>query len=211
MSNERIRILLVDDHPVVLKGLAAILRPEPDMEVVGSAHNARDAVRQFREKQPDITIMDITLGPEVSGIDATAEIRRDFPEARIIVLTIHQGADAIYRALKAGAATYLLKDTLGDELVRTIREVFTGGGAISAEIGRKFVDRASRPSLTQREREVLQLVADGLRNKEIAVRLAISEQTVLTHVKNIFAKLGVSDRTMAVTAAFRHGIIDLAP
>jgi len=209
MPERRIQILVVDDHPVVLKGLAATIAQEPDMEVVGCATTGCQAVRMFRETTPDVTIMDIILTPEMSGIEATTAIRREFSNARILVLSAHQGEDLIYRALKAGAVTYLLKESLGDDLIRTIREVHAGGGSIPPRIGRKFVDQAARPLLTRREKEVLHLMADGLRNKEIADRLTISEQTVLTHVKNIFVKLGVSDRTKAVTVAFRRGMIDL--
>ena len=208
MSNERIRILLVDDHPVVLKGLAAMLSSEPDMEVVACADSAAEAVRRFHETRPDVTVMDITMKSGISGIEATAEIRREFPQARIIVLTVHAEEDVIYRALQAGAATYLLKDTLGDELVRTIREVHSGDAGIPPEIGRRYADRSRRPQLTQRELGVLRLIADGLRNKEIAHRLAISDQTVLTHVRNILAKLEVDDRTSAVATAFRLGILN---
>lgn len=185
-----------------------MLEPEPDLEVVGCASSGSEAVRSFHEKQPDVTVMDITMKPGISGIDATAAIRRDFPDARIIVLTVHREEEAIYRALEAGAATYLLKDTLGDDLVRTIREVHSGAPGIPPEIGRKYADHTRRSQLTQREMGVLRLMADGLRNKEIASRLAISEQTVLTHVRNILGKLGVGDRTSAVRAAFRLGLLD---
>lgn len=208
MNNERIRILLVDDHPVVLKGLTAMLAPEPDLEVVGCASSGEEAIRFYHEQRPNVTVMDISMKPGMSGIDATAAIRRDFPQARVIVLTVQAHEEAIYRALQAGAVTYLLKDTLGDDLVRTIREVHSGGGGLPPEIGRKYADRTRRPQLTQREMDVLRLMAGGLRNKEIAARLAIGEQTVLTHVRNILAKFEMNDRTGAVTAAFRLGILD---
>lgn len=208
MRHQPIRILVVDDHPVFLKGLTATLDPEHDMEVVGCAVTGSQAVKLYRETMPDVTIIDITLTPDMTGIETTIAIRREFPDARIVVLSVNKGEDVIYRALQAGAATYLLKETLGDELVRIIREVHSGGGPIPPDVGRKFADRAARPSLTARELEVLQLIADGLRNKEIADRLAISEQTVQSHVKNILAKLSVSDRTKAVTVALRRGIID---
>jgi DNA-binding NarL/FixJ family response regulator len=162
----------------------------------------------FRELAPDVTVMDIVLTPEMSGIEVTAAIRAEFPDAKIVVLTAYQGDDVIYRALKAGAASYLLKECLGDELVQTIREVHSGGGAIPPNIGRKFADQVNRPALTARETEVLRLIADGFRNKEIAEQLKISEQTVFTHVRNVFFKLGVNDRTKAVNIAFRRGIID---
>jgi DNA-binding NarL/FixJ family response regulator len=208
MKTDRIRILLVDDHPVVLRGLTAMLEPEPEMQVVGCATSGSDAVRSFQDNLPDITVMDLAMKPGMSGIEATAAIRREFPDARIIILTVHAEEDAIYRALQAGATTYLLKDTLGDDLVRTIREVHSGRAGIPPEIGRKYADRSRRPMLTQRETGVLRLMAEGLRNKEIAARLGISEQTVLTHVRKVLAKLQASDRTGAVATAFRLGIID---
>lgn len=138
MPEHRIRILIVDDHPVVLTGLAATLTAEPDMEVVGCATTGSQALRLFRETMPDVTIMDITLTPDMTGIEATAAIWREFSDARILVLSAHQGEDLIYRALKAGAATYLLKESLGDDLVRTIRDVHAGRGSIPPDIGRKF-------------------------------------------------------------------------
>lgn len=209
MDNRQIRILIVDDHPMVLKGLIATLEPEPDMEVVASAATGRRAIELFREARPDITVMDITMTPEMTGIEAIAAIRREFPNARIVVLSASQGDDTIYRALQAGAATYLLKDTLGDNLVPIIREVHAGGGPIPPEVGRKLADRVLQIGLTAREIEVLRLIAEGLRNKEIAASLTISVQTAEFHVKNILAKLGVNDRTKAVTVAMRRGIIDI--
>jgi len=208
MPDQRIRILVVDDHPIVLKGLAATIAQERDMEVVGCATTGSQALRLFRETMPDVTIMDIRLTRDMTGIEATAAIRGEFSDARILVLSAHQGDDLIFRALKAGAATYLLKESLGDDLIDTIREVHAGRGPIPPHIGRKFADQTVRPSLTHRELEVLHLMADGLRNKEIADRLKISQQTVLTHIKSIFVKLEVSDRTKAVTVALRRGIID---
>lgn len=209
MPDHRIRILLVDDHPMMIKGLTATIEPEPDMEVVGSATSGSEALYQFRETMPDLTIMDIGLGREMNGIQATEAIRRDFPGARILMLTMHAEDDRIHRALEAGAATYLLKDVLGDCLVDTIRKVHAGGSPIPPEVGRKIVDGLSRPLLTPRESQVLRLMADGLRNKEIAGRLGISEQTVMSHIKAIFEKLGVNDRTKAVMVALHRGIIDM--
>jgi DNA-binding NarL/FixJ family response regulator len=194
---------------MILKGLMATLDPEPDMEVVGSAATGAEALLRFRETKPDVTIMDIMLGPHMSGIEATRAIRREFPDARIVMLTAHHEEDKIYRALEAGAVTYLLKETLGDELVSTIREVHAGGGPIPPDVGRKYADRVARPMLTSRELEVLRLIAGGLRNKEVANRLGIGEQTVLSHIKSIFAKLQVNDRTKAVTVALQRGIIEL--
>jgi two-component system NarL family response regulator len=207
--DNRIRIMIVDDHSMVLKGLIATLEPEPDMEVVASAGTGRRAIELFREARPDVTVMDVTMTPEMTGIEAIAAIRREFPEARIVVLSANKGDDTIYRALQAGAVTYLLKETLGDNLVPIIREVHAGGGPIPPEVGRRLVDRISQLALTPREIEVLRLIAEGLRNKEIAASLAISVQTAEFHVKNILAKLGVNDRTKAVTVAVRRGIIEI--
>lgn len=209
MLDRSIRVLLVDDHPMILKGLMATLDPEPDLEVVGSAATGAEAVHQFRETKPDVTLMDITLGPDMNGIAATRAIRREFPSARIIMLTVHEEEENIYRALEAGAVTYLLKETLGDCLVSTIREVHAGGGPIPPDIGRKFADRTARQAITPRELEVLRQMAAGLRNKEIASRLGVSEQTVMSHIKSIFAKLQVSDRTKAVTVALQRGLIEM--
>jgi len=205
----RIRILLVDDHRMVLKGLAATLEPEPDMEIVASARTGKEAVDLFRSTRPDVTIMDLSLTPEMDGIEATRAIRLEFEDARIIVLSAHQGDEDIYRAVQAGAVTYLLKETLGDDLVQIVRDVHAGGGPIPPQVARKLADRLAHPSLTLREVEVLRLVAEGLRNKEIATRLGVSELTAQGHVKNILSKLKASDRTGAVTVALRRGIIHL--
>jgi len=194
---------------MILKGLTATLDPEPDMEVVGSASTGAEALLRFRETKPDVTLMDIMLGPNMNGIEATRAIRREFPDARIVMLTAHQEEDKIYRALEAGAVTYLLKESLGDELVSTIRQVHAGGGPIPPDVGRKYADRVARPALTSRELEVLRLIAGGLRNKEVANRLGIGEQTVLSHIKSIFAKLQVNDRTKAVTVALQRGMIEM--
>lgn len=206
---QRIRILIVDDHGMVRKGLASTIAAEPDMEVVGSVANGQDAITQFREQRPDVTIMDITLTPEMNGIEAIEAIRGESPHARVIVLSAHKGDQDIYRALQAGAATYLLKETLGDDLIPIIREVHAGGGPIPPQVARKLADLVRKPVLTPREVELLTLIAEGLRNKEISSRLDISEQTVQGHIKNILAKLDVHDRTEAVTVALRRGIIHL--
>ena len=210
MSQKPIQILVADDHPMVLKGLVATIDPEPDMELVGLASTGQQAVSLFRDKRPDVTIMDLHLTPEMSGIEAIQLIRREFPNARVIVLSAHKGDEEIFRALQAGAITYLLKETLGDDLVPIIREVHAGGGPIPAEVARKLADRVTQPSLTAREIQILQLVAEGMRNKELAGTLGISQQTVQGHIKNILAKLGVNDRTGAVTVALRRGIIRIA-
>jgi DNA-binding NarL/FixJ family response regulator len=194
---------------MVRKGLAATIEPEADMEVVGSTGEGRLACELFREKVPDVTIMDLTLTPEMSGIQAIQAIRGEFPGARIVVLSAYKGDEDIYRALQAGAATYLLKESLGDDLISIIREVHAGGGPIPSQVGRKLADRVKQLTLTARELEVLQLIATGMRNKEIGGALNISEETAQGHVKNIFAKLNVHDRTEAVTLAIRRGIIHI--
>jgi DNA-binding NarL/FixJ family response regulator len=199
----------VDDHAIVRKGLTAILDPEPDMEVVAAASTGKQAIELFRATNPDVTIMDLSLTPEMSGIEAIRAIRREFAGARIVVLTASKGDEDIYRALRAGAATYLLKDTLGDDLVPIIREVHAGGGPIPPYVARKLADRVAMSSLTARESEVLQLVARGLRNKEISVSLGIAETTIQGHMKNILSKLNVHDRTEAVTVAVSRGIIHI--
>jgi len=179
------------------------------MAVVGQAATGKQAVSLFKEMKPDVTIMDLTLTPDMTGIQAIQMIRNEFPEARIIVLSAYKGDEDIYRALHAGAATFLLKESLGDELIGIIREVHAGGGPIPAEVGRKLADRITQPMLTPRELEVLQLVAKGMRNKEIAAHLHISDETAQGHVKSILAKLHVQDRTEAVTVAIRRGIIHI--
>jgi|SRR5579871_1206124 len=209
MTLQHIRILVVDDHPVVLKGLVATIDPESDMEIVGLAGTGKQAVALFRDHRPDVTIMDLNLTPEMTGTEATIAIRREFPDARVIVLSAHKGEEDIYRALQAGAVTYLLKESLGDDLVPIIREVHAGGGPIPPHVARKLADRLAQPALTPREVEVLRLVAEGMRNKEIAGELGISEQTAQGHVKNILAKLKVNDRTGAVAVALRRGIIHM--
>jgi len=178
------------------------------MEVVGCAASGLEAVQQFRETRPDVTLMDITLAAGMNGIEAAEAIRREFPGARIIMLTVHQQEGRILRALEAGAATYLLKETLGEELVKTIRLVHAGEAPVPAEIGRKLAEILRHPRLTSRELEVLELMADGLQNKEIAYRLDVSKQTAMTHIKNIFKKLEVQDRTQAVMVALQRGLID---
>jgi two-component system NarL family response regulator len=209
MSQRRIRVLIVDDHSIVRTGLAATIDPEPDMEVIGSAANGHDAIQLFRDKVPDVTIMDLSLTPEMNGVQAIQTIRREFPAARIIVLSAYKGEEDIYRALQAGAVTYLLKETLGEDLIPIIREVDAGGGPIPPYVARKLADRLTQAVLTPREVEVLKLVAAGKRNKEIAGTLGISETTIQGHVKSILAKLNVHDRTEAVTLAIRRAIIRL--
>jgi DNA-binding NarL/FixJ family response regulator len=203
-----VRILCVDDHRIVREGIALILSREPDITVVATAATAQEAVSEFKRHQPDVTLMDLRLG-DSSGIDAIKEIRREFPTARIVVLTMYQGDEDIHRALSAGATTYLLKDALSDDLIRVVREVHAGGHPMDPDVRAQLDKRAAQPTLTPREIQVLQLVSQGKRNKEIAAILGLSEDTVPVHVKNIFAKLRVNERTAAVNVALRRGIIHI--
>lgn len=208
MSQDRIRVFCVDDHRVMLDGLALLIGRQPDMEVVGSATTGEQAVELYPRCAPDVTLMDLQL-PGISGLDAIRRIREAHPEARIVVLTMYQGDEDIYRALEAGAATYLLKDALSEDLVRVIRDVHTGGRPIMPDVEAALAGRRRQPALTPREVDVVRLIAEGMRNKEIAVTLGISEQTAKVHVKNILAKLSVSDRAAVIPVALRRGIIHL--
>jgi DNA-binding NarL/FixJ family response regulator len=207
-SSPRIRVLCVDDHRIVREGLRMIIDSEPDMVVIGSAANGHEAVTRYEEHTPDITLMDLQL-PEMGGVDAIRAIRQIDAGARIIVLTMYKGDEDIHRALAAGASTYLLKDTLADDLPRIVREVHGGRQTLPPDVQARLEERAASPTLTPREVEVMRLVAAGRRDKEIAVALAISSQTARVHMKNIFAKLGVSDRTEAMSVAIRRGIIHI--
>jgi len=209
MDKTKIRILVVDDHPIMRKGLAATIQPEPDMEMVASAASGPDAIKLFREHQPDITIMDLKLTGEMTGVQAIQAIRGEFHTARIIVVSAYKGDEDIFRALQAGAVTFLLKETLSDDLIPIIHEVHAGGRPIPAYVAKQLADRLTLAALSTREVEVLELMAKGLRNKEIADALYISEATAQGHVKNIFVKLDVHDRTEAVTVGARRGIIHL--
>lgn len=203
-----IRVLSVDDHPLLREGIAALIGIQSDMQVIGEASNGREAIEQFRTHHPDITLMDLQM-PEMSGIDAIGAIRGEFPDARIIVLTTHAGDFQISRALKAGARGYLLKDMLRQELLETIRAVHAGQKRLSSEAAVEIAEHATDDVLTPREIDVLRLIAKGNANKEIAGHLLLNEETVKGHVKNILAKLGVHDRTHAVTIGLKRGIIDL--
>jgi DNA-binding NarL/FixJ family response regulator len=193
---------------MIRAGLAATIEPEADMAVVASASNGREALEQFRNHQPDVTLMDLKM-PDMGGVDAIRSIRAEFPSARIIVLSTYQGDEDIFRALEAGAVTYLLKDMLAEKMMDVIREVAGGGRPILPEVAQRLTGRMFQSALTRRETEVLQLVARGMRNKEIAAELEISGETVQGHVKNILAKLSVHDRTEAVAVAIRRGIVHL--
>jgi DNA-binding NarL/FixJ family response regulator len=203
-----IRILAVDDHPLLRDGIAALIADQPDMEVVAEASNGREAVEQFRSHHPDVTLMDLQM-PEMGGIDAMITIRAEFAEARIIVLTTYSGDVQVLRALKSGARGYLLKSQLGRELLDTIRAVHAGHRRIPPEIAEQLADHAADDNLTPREIEVLRLIAPGNANKLITHQLSITEETVKGHVKNILSKLGANDRTHAITIAVKRGIIEL--
>ena len=193
---------------MIRAGLTATIDPEADMTVVASASTGREGLEQYRQHQPDVMLIDLKM-PEMGGVDAIRTVRAEFPSAKIIVVSTYQGDEDIFRALDAGAITYLLKDTLAEKLVEVIREVAGGGRPILPEIAQQLTSRMFQTALTPREIEVLHLVAKGMRNKEIAAHLKISDETVQGHVKNILAKLSVHDRTEAVAIAIRRGIVHL--
>ncbi len=208
MSLSRLQILCVDDHQVVLEGIASMISREPDMEVVAAARTGEQAVALFQRHRPDVTIMDLQL-PGIGGLEAIGAIRKHDASARIVVLTMHPGEEDIFRALQAGAATYVLKDSIFEELVRVVRGVAAGERLLPPNVASILAARASHETLTPREVTVLELMAKGLRNKEIAAALGITELTTKVHLRSLFAKLGVSDRTEALTVAMRRGIIHL--
>jgi DNA-binding NarL/FixJ family response regulator len=203
-----IRILAVDDHPLIREGIARLVERESDMQLVAEADNGRDAIRQFRAHRPDITLMDLQM-PEMSGLDAIIAIRSEFAAARIIVLTTYPGDAQALRALKAGAQAYLLKTTLNTELRQSIRAVYAGRKSLSTEISYQIAEHATDDALTAAEARVLRLVAAGNANKEIAAQLSVSEETVKGQVSRILSKLGANDRTHAVVIGLQRGIIEL--
>ena len=203
-----IRILAVDDHQLIREGVAHLIAQESDMQLVAEANGGREAILQFRTHRPDVTLMDLQM-PEVNGLDAITAIRRDFPEARIIVLTTYPGDALVLRALKAGAQAYLLKTTLNTELRQAIRAVYAGRKFLSAEASYELAEHATDDALTAAEIRVLRLIAAGSANKEIAVQLSLSEETVKGQVSKILAKLGAKDRTHAVVIGLKRGIFDL--
>ena len=210
MSSDRkpIRILTVDDHPLLREGIAALINAESDMKLVAEASNGCEAIEQFRLHRPDVTLMDLQM-PALNGIEAIVGIRREFPNARIIVLTTYSGDIQVLRALRAGARGYVLKGHVHRELLDTVRAVHAGQKRIPPEVAAALADHATDDDLTSREIDVLRLIATGNANKQIAASLSITEETVKSHVTNILAKLGANDRTHAVTIGLKRGIIEL--
>ncbi len=209
MMAGKIRVLCVDDHRIVREGISLIIGRQPDMEVVAAAATGEEAVALVRHHRPDVTIMDLQLGA-MSGDEAIRLIRSDDANARIIVLTVSQGDEDVYRAMQAGASAYLGKDTISDDLIHMIRDVHAGRQSSSAPaVEARLAERAARPTLTKRELDVMELIAQGLRNREIAATLGVGEETIFAHVKSILAKLQVHDRTAAVRVALQRGIIHI--
>lgn len=204
----QIRILAVDDHPVVRQGIAGMVSVETDMALVGEASNGREAIQQFRALRPDITLMDLQM-PQMNGLDALIAIRNESPDAKIIMLTTYTGDVQILRALKAGAQGYLLKSTLHRDLLDTVRAVYAGKKALSPEASYEVAEHGTDDALTPREIDVLRLIAAGNSNKRVADKLSIGEASVKSHVESILSKLGANDRTHAVTIAIKRGIIEL--
>jgi DNA-binding NarL/FixJ family response regulator len=208
MTTSGIRVLCVDDHPLLRDGIATVLGSEPDIQLVAQADSGRQALQEFRRYQPDVTLMDLRL-PDMSGIDTMIAIRSTYPGARIIILTTFEGDVSIQRALQAGAHAYLLKSAPPQELIDVIRQVHAGKKRVSPEVAARLVEHLSDDALTQREVEVLQHVAGGNRNRDIAERLFLAEETIKVHLKHIMGKLGANDRTQALAIAVRRGIIQL--
>jgi len=208
MEHRQIRILVVDDHALLRAGLSASIDAERDMEIVAAASNGKEAVELFQQHRPDVTLMDLKM-PVMGGVEAIQAIRAECPAAKVVVLSTYAGDEDIFRALEAGAATYLLKDTLAEDLVRVIREVFAGGRPLPAAVAQVLADRMLQPKLTGRELDVLRLIAKGMRNKEIAAQLGIGEETTQGYVKSILLKFGLHDRTEAVAVAVRRGIVHI--
>jgi DNA-binding NarL/FixJ family response regulator len=205
---KQIRILAVDDHPVLRQGIAALIADERDMTLVAEAANGREAIQQFRAHHPDVTLMDLQM-PEMNGLDAMITIRGEFPDAHIIVLTTYTGDVQATRALKAGARAYLLKNSLHKELLDTIRAVHAGRKTLSPEVSFELAEHSAEELLSAAEGRVLRLIAEGNSNKEIAALLSITEDSVKGQVRNILSKLGANDRTHAVTIGIKRGIIEV--
>lgn len=208
MPPDRTRVLFVDDHPLAREGLAAVLARQPDLELVADGGTAAEAVELYRRHRPDVAVIDLRL-PDGDGVAVVRRIRAEFPEARLMLLSSFAGEEPVYQALQAGAKAFLFKDAARDELVAAVRAVAAGRTYLPAEPAARLAARVGDDALSDREVEVLALVAEGLRNKEVAARLGLSEHTVKVHVQNILAKLHAGDRTEAVTAAARRGIIRL--
>jgi len=206
LPTKQIKILTVDDHPLLRQGIAAVIQGEKDMLIVGEASNGREAIQMFRSQRPDVTLMDLQM-PDLNGIDAIVTIRQEYPQARIIVLTTYEGDALARRALKAGVVGYILKDMIRTELLEAVRSVYAGSRYIPQKIAAELADHYAEDDLSEREIEVLREVARGTSNKIIASRLFISEATVKAHMQNILAKLGASDRTHAVSIATARGFL----
>jgi two-component system NarL family response regulator len=203
-----IRVLIVDDHQVVRQGLVALINSEPDLTVVAEGADGQQAIELFRQHQPDVTLMDLRM-PVLSGVEATKAIRQQAPTARIIVLTTFDGDEDIYRALQAGAQSYLLKGVSFEELTDVIRTVFAGQRRLPAVVAERLAERMAAEALTNREVQVLELIVRGKSNKEIGAALSISEATVKSHINSLLSKMGVADRTQAATTALQRGIVHL--
>jgi len=203
-----IRILTVDDHPLLRKGIAALVNTEPDLKLVAEASNGKEAIDAFRTHRPDVTLMDLQM-PDMDGLEAINVIRSEFPDARVIVLTTYSGDMQVLRALKAGARGYILKGHVHKELLHAIRAVHAGQKRIPPEIAAELADHATDDALTEREIDVLRLIGAGNSNKQIADQLSIGEATVKSHVTNILSKLGANDRAHSVTIGLKRGIIEL--
>jgi DNA-binding NarL/FixJ family response regulator len=207
-SPPQIRVFSVDDHPLLREGIASIINKQPDMIMIAQASSGQEAIQEYRLLQPDVTLMDLRL-PDMSGVDTTIAIRNEFPQARIVILTTFEGDVDIQRALAAGARGYVLKSMPPKDLVQVVRQVHAGKKQIPAQVAAQLAEHVTDGSLTERERAVLEQVAGGNRNRDIAEKLSISEETVKAHMKHIMDKLGAHDRTEAVTIAVRRGIIQL--
>jgi len=207
-DTKQIKIMTVDDHPILRQGIAALIADEPDMTLVAEATNGREAIQQFRAHRPDVTLMDLQM-PEMNGLDAMIAIRGEFADARIIVLTTYAGDVQARRALQAGARAYLLKNSLHKELLDTIRAVHAGRKNLSPEVSFDLAEHAAEEALSPLEVRVLRLIAEGNSNKEIAARLSVTEDSVKGHVRNILSKLGANDRTHAAMIGIKRGIIEI--